>query len=117
MRRRVLLAVPLAGLLAVPAAAAPTARLQVVAREFSLTLSRQKLKAGPAIIELVNFGDDVHDLRLRRVGGTRIRAIATVPPGGHAALRARLQPGRYILWCSIADHRARGMHAPLAVRR
>jgi hypothetical protein len=117
MRRRVLLAVPLAGLLAAPAAAAPTARLQVVAREFSFTLSRQKLKAGPAIVELVNFGEDVHDLRLRRVGGTRIRAIGTVPADGHAALRVRLQPGRYVLWCSIADHRARGMQARLSVRR
>ncbi|HEY2940148.1 MAG TPA: hypothetical protein VGJ27_10070 [Gaiellaceae bacterium] len=117
MRRSLLFAVPLAGVLAMPAAAAAPARLQVVAREFSLTLSRQKLKAGPAIVELVNFGDDAHDLRLRRIGGTRIRAIATVLPGGHAALRARLQPGRYVLWCSIADHRARGMHAPLLVRR
>jgi hypothetical protein len=114
---RLLFALPLAGLLAVSAAAAPTARVQVVAREFSLTLSRQRLKAGPAIVQLVNFGEDVHDLRLRRVGGTRIRAIGTVPPGGHAALRARLQPGRYVLWCSIADHRARGMQARLLVRR
>ena len=37
MRRRFLFAMPLAGLLAVPAAAAPAARLQVVAREFSRT--------------------------------------------------------------------------------
>ncbi len=115
--RRGFLAAGLVALLAVPAAAAPPARLQVVAREFSLTLSRQRLKAGPAIIELVNFGDDAHDLRLRRVGGTTIRAIATVRPGGHAALQARLLPGHYVLWCSIADHRARGMQAPLVVRR
>jgi hypothetical protein len=115
--RPALLVFALTALLAVPAAAAPPARLQVIAREFSLTLSRQKLKAGPAIVELVNFGDDVHDLRLRRFGGTRIRAIRTVRPGEHAALQARLAPGRYVLWCSIADHRARGMHATLLVRR
>jgi hypothetical protein len=114
---RALLVVPLAALLAVPAAAAPPSRLQVVAREFSFALSRQRLRAGPAIVELVNFGEDAHDLRLRRVGGTRIQSIGVVLPGGHAALRARLAPGRYVLWCSIADHRARGMHATLAVRR
>ena len=89
----------------------------MVAREFSLTLSRQRLKVGPAIVELVNFGEDAHDLRLRRVGATRIRAIATVQPGGHAALRTRLVPGRYVLWCSIANHRALGMRALLVVRK
>jgi hypothetical protein len=116
---RILLALPLAALpvVAVPAAAGPPARLQVVAREFSLALSRPKLKAGPAIIELVNFGEDVHDLRLRRVGGTKIQAIATVLPGRHAALRTRLVPGRYVLWCSIANHRALGMRAVLVIRR
>jgi hypothetical protein len=114
---RIVAAIGLVPLLALPAAAAPPSRLQVVAREFSLTLSRQKLKAGPAIIELVNFGEDVHDLRLRRVGGTRIRGIPIVKPGGHLALVTRLPAGRYRLWCSIADHRTRGMHAVLVVRR
>ena len=114
---RIVVAIGLVPLLALPAAAAPPSRLQVVAREFSLTLSRQKLKAGPVIIELVNFGEDVHDLRLRRVGGTRTRGIPIVKPGGHLALVARLPAGRYRLWCSIADHRTRGMHAVLVVRR
>jgi hypothetical protein len=100
-----------------PSAAAPPARLQVVAREFSFALSRPKLKAGPAIVELVNFGQDAHDLRLRRVGGTLIYAIPVVQPGRHAGLRARLRPGRYLLWCSVADHRALGMRATLVVRR
>lgn len=115
--RRALLTAALIASLALPAAAAPPTRLQVVAREFSLALSRQRLKAGPAIVELVNFGEDAHDLRLRRIGGTKIRAIATVRPGGHATLQARLPAGRYVLWCSIVGHRARGMHAPLVVRR
>ena len=114
---RCLVAASLAALTAVPAVAAPPARLQVVAREYTLTLSRQKLKSGPAIVELVNFGEDAHDLRLRRIGGTRIYGIPTLQPSSHAALRARLLPGRYVLWCSIASHRALGMRAILVVRR
>ena len=65
----------------------------------------------------MNFGEDAHDLRLRRVGGTRTYRIATVQPGKHARLRLKLLRGRYQLWCSIANHRARGMHATLLVRR
>jgi hypothetical protein len=29
------------------------------------------VKAGPALIELQNVGQDPHDLRLRRIGGKR----------------------------------------------
>jgi len=113
MRAAALLA---AVVVAAPAASAP-ARLQVVAREFSLSLSRPRVPSGQAVVELVNFGEDVHDLRLRRVGGTRTFGTAALAPGGRAELRVRLAPGRYVLWCSIADHRARGMRAVLVVRR
>lgn len=95
----------------------PPVRVQVVAREFSYVLSRRTVTAGPAIVELVNAGQDAHDLRLRRVGGTHVYRWPTVPPGGHTDREIRLGPGRYVLWCALADHRERGMHAVLVVRR
>ena len=64
------------GLAVAPALAPAPARLQVGAEEFRYSLSRQSIKAGPAIVELANFGEDEHDLRLRRVGGTRRRGGA-----------------------------------------
>jgi hypothetical protein len=93
------------------------ARVQVGADEFGYTLSRRSISAGPAIVQLVNYGEDEHDLRLRRSGGTRTYRIGKVRPGGLAELEARLLPGRFTLWCSLADHRARGMNATLLVRR
>lgn len=93
------------------------ARVQVGADEFSYSLSRQSIKAGPAIVQLVNYGEDEHDLRLRRAGGTRTYRIGTVRPGGLGELDARFLPGRFTLWCSLADHRKRGMSASLVVRR
>lgn len=112
---RALAAAATAAGLFVPNAAAP-ARVGVTATEFHFALSRTTLKRGPAIIELDNFGEDVHDLRLRRVGGTRTYGVAATKPGRRAELDVRLRPGRYRLWCSIADHRARGMVATLRVR-
>ena len=103
-----------AGLLA-PNAAAP-ARLGVSAKEFSFSLSRATLRRGPAVIELDNFGQDVHDLRLRRIGGTRTYGVPVTKPGKRAELDVRLRPGRYRLWCSLADHRARGMYATFRVK-
>lgn len=101
----------------VAAALVAPARLQVGADEFRYALSRPSLKAGPAIVQLANFGEDEHDLRLRRAGGTRVYRVGTVRPGGLRELEARFLPGRFTLWCSLADHRRRGMTATLVVRR
>ena len=100
-----------------PAPLPAPARLQVGADEFRLQLSRPTIRSGQAIIELVNYGEDEHDLRLRRFGGTRTYRIAAVPPGGLDRLETRFAPGRFTLWCSLADHRSRGMTARLTVRR
>ena len=91
--------------------------MQVGRRRVQLPLSRQSIKAGPAIVQLVNYGEDEHDLRLRRAGGTRTYRIGKVRPGRLGELEARFLPGRFTLWCSLADHRARGMTATLVVRR
>ena len=96
---------------------ASPARVQVGADEFRYTLSRQTIKAGPAIVQLVNYGEDAHDLRLRRAGGTRVYAIGKVRPGALGELETRFLPGRFSLWCSLGDHRRRGMTATLVVAR
>jgi len=104
--------------LAAPATAAAPARLLVGAKEFRLTLSRASIKAGPAIVQLANYGEDDHNLNLKRIGGTRVYKIATVSPGADVGeLDAKLLPGKYKLWCSIADHAARGMRVTLIVKK
>jgi len=93
----------------------PPARVQVVAQEFRFTLSRQRIKAGWAIVELRNGGQDAHDLRMRRVGGTRVYAWPNVQAGGVVDKTFKLLPGTYALWCGVANHRALGMRATLVV--
>jgi plastocyanin len=92
-------------------------RTQVVATEYSFALSRTHLKAGRAEIELANFGQDQHDLRLQRVGSHHIAGTGIVDPGERADLNLKLAPGRYLVWCSVANHRALGMRATLVVSR
>jgi hypothetical protein len=118
VRRVGLLSLPLLALLIVPgsAAAYPT-RVQAVADEFRLTLSRTSVPHKRVKIELVNFGEDPHDLKLRRIGGTRTYVIPETLPGAHTTRTFRLRPGRYRVWCSVADHETQGMRATLRVRR
>ena len=100
----------------VATAASPSpARLQISADEFSVALSRSSIRKGPAIVELVNYGEDDHDLALRRIGGKRTYRIGIVHPGQTGSLEARLRAGRFTLWCTLADHRGRGMQATLRV--
>jgi plastocyanin len=101
----------------IAAAPPPPARVQIVAREFSLAPSRRRLKAGTALVELANFGEDPHNLRLQRVGGTKVYGLPVQQSGEVADLTVRLLPGTYRLWCSLADHRALGMRATLVVSR
>jgi hypothetical protein len=103
---------------AVPAAGAPAPnRVQVVGKEFTLTLSRGTLPPGPAIIQFVNFGQDPHNLKVQRLAaGSHIRGIGIVAPGGHGDLAMRLRAGRYRLWCSLANHASLGMQAFLTVK-
>jgi plastocyanin len=98
-------------------ASAPPSRVQVVAREFSFSLSRVRIHSGTAVIELANFGQDVHDLRVQRIGAKHIAGLGDVSAGGRADLTVKLAPGRYSFWCSVANHRRLGMHTTLTVTR
>src|SRR5581483_4303502 len=91
------------------------ARVQVSAKEFYFVLSRRIVEAGPAIVELVNFGQDPHDLRMQRLGGGRLWKTPVVFPGAYHDMNVTLVPGRYRLWCGIANHRQLGMEAELTV--
>jgi hypothetical protein len=94
----------------------PPARVQVVAQEFRFSLSRTVVPRGPVIVELRNIGEDAHDLRLRRVGGTRVYEWPVAQPGQTVDREVRLPPGTYRLTCGVANHAQLGMVATLHVR-
>jgi plastocyanin len=95
----------------------PPARVQIVAQEFRFALSRRTIRAGLAVLELRNLGQDAHDLVLQRADGTRVLLRWPVAqPGAVVDREIRLKPGTYRLVCSVANHRALGMQATLRVR-
>ena len=98
------------------AASFPT-RVQAVANEFRFSLSRSRVPAGRVTIELANFGEDPHNFKLKRVGGTHVYTIRKTLPGARTTKTLRLRHGRFKYWCSIADHKARGMKGTLRVTR
>jgi len=117
--KRLALLVVLAGCAgALPAqAAAPLGRVQVVAVEFHYRLSRVTVPAGQVRIELANFGQDEHNLVLRKVGTSKLYSVPSALPGQRKDVTVRLKPGLYVLKCTMADHAMLGMKAQLRVRK
>lgn len=98
-----------------PAPPAP-ARLQVVLDEFSLSLSRPSVVAGPVIVSVVNLGEDPHDLAARPdtgTAGSRQTSPEVEPEGGVGTAELTLGRGTWILYCTLPGHEAAGMRARL----
>jgi hypothetical protein len=93
----------------------PLGRLGVSAREFSLTLSRQTLASGDALVELQNFGEDPHDLRIAPAGAPLLASFPEIDPNTRHTERVSFVPGTYKLFCSVEGHEAMGMRATLKV--
>jgi plastocyanin len=93
------------------------AYVQVIAKEFTFTLSRPEVPAGEVVVQLVNRGEDAHNLHvLRPADGAEPGALPNTPAGALANLRVTLGPGSYTLFCSLPEHEAKGMRATLLVR-
>ncbi len=101
-----------------PVAASPTpARVQVIAREYSFTLSRPVVPAGPVIIEFLNAGEDPHNMHVDPGSGEpESGAFANTPAGTHVDQKFVLRAGTYTFFCSLPSHRAKGMEATFRVQ-
>jgi plastocyanin len=94
------------------------ARLQVTEKEYSLILSRLRVTKGQAIVEVLNFGMDNHDLVIQsNAKGSKPIQFPQLAAGAHATKTITLPPGKYTMWCSIPGHKALGMVAPLTVTK
>ena len=74
--------------------------------------------------QFVNAGEDSHDLKLQRLdpaSGVQVGPVlgaGPVQPGDYENIDTLLKKGtKYVLWCSLADHRLRGMEATIKVAR
>jgi plastocyanin len=120
--KRVLFALLLVALLAVPAATAFALKPQtqptpvgVAQREFHITPYRRSVPVGAVKLNIRNYGEDVHNLVVR--GPNRFTAIGPdVDSGAGATWTVKLRrPGTYTLLCTRANHLKLGMKAKLTV--
>jgi plastocyanin len=94
----------------------PVSHLGVRAVEWNYTLSRPEVPAGEVIVELNNQGEDNHNLKIVREGGSETPlAVPEAAPGQQTTARVSLGPGTYTLYCSLYEHEKKGMQTTLVV--
>jgi len=117
------LAVCSSGAIAVAAPKQAPSHLLVYAQEWSLWPSRRSVPAGTVIVQLWNRGQDMHDLRIRRLNargqmtGPVAGAVRITPSGQISQATWHLKAGRYEIYRSLPGHLAMGMHTRLTVTR
>lgn len=95
---------------------APRTGQEIVVTETDYRISLPDGNPGPGthVFTVRNQGGDSHDLVIRGPGVDDART-PVIEPGGQGSVTATLQAGEYTLWCSVGNHRERGMETTLTV--
>jgi plastocyanin len=86
---------------------------------YTARLSRPTVTAGSVVVQLINQGDDAHNLRIVAIdhaGGAV--DIPLTAAGTHTTQTLTLTPGSYRLFCTLTtpvNHETAGMNATLSV--
>jgi plastocyanin len=88
--------------------------LDVTSVDFDFELDSTDLAAGEYAIELTNGGSATHDLVVER-DGEDVAETEDIGPGRSSAVTVTLEPGEYVFYCSIGNHRAMGMEVTVTV--
>ena len=82
--------------------------------EMFIRLSEDSFTAGSYTFEVANEGSATHDFVVER-DGSDVAGTETLAPGGSTTLTVDLEPGEYVFYCSVGNHRAMGMEVTVTV--
>ena len=93
---------------------AETQSITATEADFSISLDQDTLPAGTYDNEVVNDGKATHDLVVQR-DGADVASSDTIAPGQSTTVSVALEPGEYVFYCSIGNHRTMGMELTVTV--
>ena len=90
------------------------ASVELVATEFAFEPTDVSIdEAGETTFTVTNEGEFPHALELE--GNGIEEGTEELAPGESASLTVDLEPGEYVLYCPVGDHRDQGMEGTLVV--
>lgn len=91
---------------------AETVEAQLV--DFAIELDEDSFAAGTYEFAVTNDGDASHSFVVER-DGEDVAATAILQPGQSETLTVDSEPGTYVIYCSVGNHRGMGMEVTVDV--
>lgn len=82
--------------------------------EMFIQLSEDSVTAGSVTFDVANEGSATHDFVVER-DGDDVAGTESISPGSSTTLTVDLEPGEYVVYCSIGNHRQMGMEMTVTV--
>jgi plastocyanin len=98
-----------------PVTQARDSRLEITLDDFLLEPQNVRADRGKLTFVVTNRGRLGHNFRLRS-DDRELVEVTTLLPGEDATRAADLEPGRYTMLCTVANHEQLGMTGRLVVR-
>ncbi|HJZ34991.1 MAG TPA: plastocyanin/azurin family copper-binding protein [Solirubrobacterales bacterium] len=83
--------------------------------------SRKTVKSGELTVQLINAGEDEHNMDMEKVGpgnapeGPIVVAVSAASKGASTPTTVDVEPGTYRMWCTLPGHAAKGMETTITV--
>jgi len=88
--------------------------LTVTGVDFAFELDSTDLAAGEYEVTFANDGGASHDVVVER-DGEDVAKSEVIPPGETSTFTVTLEPGEYVFYCSVGNHRSMGMEQAVTV--
>jgi plastocyanin len=83
--------------------------------------SRKTVKSGDLTVQLINKGEDEHNMDMEKVGpgnspeGPIVVAVSAASKGASRPTTVDVEPGTYRMWCTLPGHAEKGMETTITV--
>jgi plastocyanin len=83
--------------------------------------SHKVVKPGELTVQLINKGEDEHNMDMQKVGPGNspespiVVAVSAASKGASTPTTIDVEPGTYRMWCTLPGHAAKGMEATIEV--
>jgi plastocyanin len=83
--------------------------------------SHSTVKAGELTVQLINKGEDEHNMDMEKVGpgdspeGAIVVAVSAASKGASTPTTVDVEPGTYRMWCTLPGHAEKGMETTITV--
>lgn len=83
--------------------------------------SHSTVKAGELTVQLINKGEDEHNMDMEKVGpgdapeGPIVVAVSAASKGASTPTTVDVEPGTYRMWCTLPGHAEKGMETTITV--